>query len=642
MRFARLRRTTAVTCALLIGTLAACSSKSGPPDPQSVVTAFLAGWPKGTFDPSVTFVDAKGAAVPAATVGTQIKTLEGDLAPVTPALSAAKASVNGNTATSVVSVAWPVTPQSTWRYQSVLTLALSGRTWQVVWSPAVVEPHLVDGTSLKLIRTPATRGSVLDGSGNPIVQAQPVVEVGIEPSLVTDLPSLTAALQKAFTSVGVTVDMSGLPAQVQAARPTDFVPVVTLPRPVYQQIRSQIHDLPGTVFQDGTQQMAPTPVFARALLGTVGDVTKDRMDANPGRYQIGDQVGFGGLEEAYEDRLAGSPGLQVVIPPLPKPSDQTPGATTVLYKIDPTQGQAIATTLDVKTQNAADSALTGEPLPAAIIAMRVSDGAILAVANGPGAATLDLALTAQVPPGSTFKMVTATNVLESGAETPDSIVNCPATLTVSGRTFTNDDGLVLGNVPLITDFARSCNTAFASLAPKLGANGLSTTAAQLGIGGPWKIGIAAYTGSVPPDGTDVDQAAAAFGQGKTLVSPVAMVSAAGAVARGHWISPVLVTTPAVTSAPPGTPLKPTTVAELQQMMRAVVTSGTAQSLAHVPGGPVYAKTGTAEFDADPNHAHSWVVGYRGDLAFAVFVENGGLSTTGAVPLAAKFLTNLGG
>jgi len=44
-------------------------------------------------------------------------------------------------------------------------------------------------------------------------------------------------------------------------------------------------------------------------------------------------------------------------------------------------------------------------------------------------------------------------------------------------------------VPLITDFAQSCNTAFASLAPKLGPNGLTTTAAQLGIGGKWNVGL---------------------------------------------------------------------------------------------------------------------------------------------------------
>ena len=61
------------------------------------------------------------------------------------------------------------------------------------------------------------------------------------------------------------------------------------------------------------------------------------------------------------------------------------------------------------------------------------------------------------------------------------------------------------------------------------------------------------------------------------------------------------------------------------MMRAVVTSGTGPASRRYQGGPVYGKTGTAEFDNNPNHAHSWFIGYQGDIAFAVFVENGGLS-----------------
>ena len=75
------------------------------------------------------------------------------------------------------------------------------------------------------------------------------------------------------------------------------------------------------------------------------------------------------------------------------------------------------------------------------------------------------------------------------------------------------------------------------------------------------------------------------------------------------------------------------------MMREVVTDGTAKSLAHLPGDPIYGKTGTAQYDDNnPDKTHSWFIGYRGDMAFAVLIENGGLSTQGAVPLAGKFLS----
>src|SRR6266498_4598550 len=72
-----------------------------------------------------------------------------------------------------------------------------------------------------------------------------------------------------------------------------------------------------------------------------------------------------------------------------------------------------------------------------------------------------------------------------------------------------------------------------------------------------------------------------------------------------------------------------------------ISAGTASPLAKQPGAPIFGKTGTAEFDDNPEHTHSWFIGFRGDVAFAVFVENGGLSTDTAVPLAGKFFTVLG-
>jgi len=149
--------------------------------------------------------------------------------------------------------------------------------------------------------------------------------------------------------------------------------------------------------------------------------------------------------------------------------------------------------------------------------------------------------------------------------------------------------------------------------------------------------------------TPVEAAAAAFGQGKTLVSPVALAGAAAAVARGNWQAPALIkdipTAPGSTPspAPPVAtipPLKDTSVAALRTLMREVVTDGTATSLLDVPGQPVQVKTGTAEYDNNPDHAHTWVLGWQGDIAFAVFLENGGKSTTTVVPIAGKFLTAL--
>jgi cell division protein FtsI/penicillin-binding protein 2 len=91
--------------------------------------------------------------------------------------------------------------------------------------------------------------------------------------------------------------------------------------------------------------------------------------------------------------------------------------------------------------------------------------------------------------------------------------------------------------------------------------------------------------------------------------------------------------------------KPITAAEaaaLADMMRAVVTSGHAGFLASVPGPPVGAKTGTAEFGTEnPPKTHAWIVATHGDLAVAVFVEEGGLGATTSGPLLKDFLVRAG-
>jgi cell division protein FtsI/penicillin-binding protein 2 len=643
-----MRRSLAAAVATLglLTCLSACSSDQGP---ASVLRSFIAGWPADKVD-GVGFVDASGNPVEPSAVATEMKSLAGDLdlskIKVSPA---GDPNVQGTDATADVNVQWPVAGNVTWSYTTSVRLKGGQDTWRVVWSPSTLNPQLESGDKLAVRSVGAQRGQILDGAGAPIVQERPVVIVGIEPKLVKNQASLLAALDAAFKSVKVDVDLSGVPAQLAAAKPDAFVQIVTLRKEVYDQISTQIHDLDGTVFQTSTLQLAPSHDFARALLGTVGDVTKEQMDAHPGAYVIGDQVGQSGLEAQYDALLRGNKGVQVVI--TGRGTQEQPQADVQLFNVAPKAGQSLATTLDQKVQNAADAALAGQTNPSALVAVRISDGHILAVANGPNGGGDNLAFTAAVPPGSTFKMVTALAAIEEGKATVDSIVPCPKGYTVSGRTFANSELFELGNVPLHVDFAKSCNTAFAYLGTQLSPTGLQDAAAQVGIGTNWNPGTDCFTGSVGANAAPVDAAAAGFGQGTTLVSPMALGGAVAAVARGSWKQPLLFTTmpagaptpsPGPSSRPvpaDGTALDANATAALHTMMREVVTGGTATGLANVPGGPVMAKTGTAEYDNNPAHTHIWTIGWQGDIAFAVFVQNGGVSS-GAVAIAANFLRSL--
>jgi cell division protein FtsI/penicillin-binding protein 2 len=152
-----------------------------------------------------------------------------------------------------------------------------------------------------------------------------------------------------------------------------------------------------------------------------------------------------------------------------------------------------------------------------------------------------------------------------------------------------------------------------------------------------------------------------IGQGKILMSPLAAAVMAASVVKGDRVSPRLVldaggpgqhpipsvsatagaSASATATASPSSPAQPINAAEagtLRDMMRAVVTSGHAGFLLSVPGEPVGAKTGTAEFGSDsPPKTHAWIIGTHGDLAVAVFVEEGGLGATVSGPILTDFL-----
>ncbi|PZG17874.1 penicillin-binding protein [Micromonospora craterilacus] len=641
-RHIRSRLAAGVACLIASTTLVACSGEDGP---QHSVDAFLTGWHSGNLQ-AVGFIDPTGARIAAATVAQEIKDLSGELAGTPPKLSRrGDPEVVRDTATAIIRVEWTLPGETSWAYDQQIRLS-QGRDdqWQVIWEPQVVHDGLTRGDRLGLRRDTAQRAGVLDGAGKPLITPRPVVRVGLQPSEVTDVQAMIRELDAAFRAIrpAITppVDLSNLAKRLDEAKPDAFVEVVTLRDEAYRQIKSRIYDLPGTKFPTDKLELAPTREFARAVLGTVDPAQADDLQKFPDRYSPGDLVGHGGLQGRWDERLRGVPGLSVIIK-REGPNGTLEPTGTEVFRREPQPGEPVRTTLDVATQNAADQALRGERRRAALVAVRVSDGAVLAAANGPGASGENLAFTAQVPPGSTFKMVSALGLLERGAVTPDGTVDCPKTFVVDGRSFKNSNDFELGEVPFRTNFAKSCNTAFAALAPQLGADGLAVTGRTVGLEGKWEVGLDAFTGKVSADGGATEQAAAAIGQGTTVVSPLAMAAATAAVAKGSFTAPQLIVDPAPEqAAEPAPPLKPEAVAAVQAMMREVVTSGTGTALKDVPGQPVHGKTGTAEYDDNPKNTHAWFVGWQGDVAFAVFVEKGGSGSGTAVPIAERFLRAL--
>jgi len=326
---------------------------------------------------------------------------------------------------------------------------------------------------------------------------------------------------------------------------------------------------------------------------------------------------------------AGTPGLSVQIED--SGGQAVPGsqATVTLPK-----ASQVATTISPQAERAALNAVSGAD-GSAIAVLQPSTGDILAIANN--AQFNDYALTAVVPPGSTMKIITATALINDGLVSENSPVECPATYTVQGVTYQNDQGeSEPAGTPFSTDFARSCNNAFSQWWTQLSGQLASTAQTYYGLDQPWNIGLPGESASyfsAPAGASGSELAEEAFGQGELTASPLAMASVAATVDSGQFRQPVLVPGTVTVSA---SPLPASTDQQLKDMMRDVVTEGTADSIGFGPD--VYAKTGTADVQGQEK-ANSWMVAFAPDqdIAIAALVVDAGYGAQVAGPEVKTFL-----
>ncbi|SDX99639.1 NTF2-like N-terminal transpeptidase domain-containing protein [Amycolatopsis xylanica] len=315
------------------------------------------------------------------------------------------------------------------------------------------------------------------------------------------------------------------------------------------------------------------------------------------------------------------------------------GAGAVVKEVFTKEGSGTVkpatSTVSLATQAAAQAAVdSAGDRPAVIISMKANGEITSAARNAAAAAKSTNPFSGQFAPGSAFKIATATAALESGIDANEAR-DCPEVAQIGQRTLKNDGFGYPNPIPLHQAFAKSCNTTFGQIAADLPADGLKKAADQFGLNADFSIpGLTTEAGKVEAADDKSQRVEDGIGQGRVTVSPFGACLMAATVASGKAVTPQLFTdlpTEVGTGykAPPAGVLGP-----LRQMMREVVTGGTATDLAK--SGEVRGKTGTAQFGSGEN-AHGWFVGYKGDTAFVVFME-GADSSKPAVKLAAKFLS----
>ncbi|NUR58969.1 MAG: hypothetical protein HOV87_09885 [Catenulispora sp.] len=325
-----------------------------------------------------------------------------------------------------------------------------------------------------------------------------------------------------------------------------------------------------------------------------------------------------------------------------------PGSTPVqIGAANSTAGLQLSSTLDDKIQTEAEKALAPYP-ESGMVVIKPSTGEVLAMAAN-SKTNPKMAFMATRAPGSTFKTVTSTALMLAGMKLDDP-AECTATAQVGTQTYHNDEGLKDGfsGATLLTAYEKSCNTSFvnAVLGHNLPNDALTKTAHDYyGMNQPWDMGIGAATYGTPgqqqvpaADGRDLF-AAEAFGQGRITMAPLTMASVAATVATGQFHQPILI--PDFQGPAKATPLPGDVKANLQTMMKGVITDGTATSLAGI-SPTLGAKTGSAEPNSK-DKTDSWMIAMDPDhdIAVGALVLNAGFGNSAAGPAIAAMMKGAG-
>ena len=534
------------------------------------------------------------------------------------------------TATATLGWSRPVGSR-TWTYQTNVRLVRQSGSWVVRWDPRLVEPSLEDGEVLDTVSVTPERGRILAGDGTALVKPRPVLRVGLDKS---GLAPKAAAQSAGALAELVDVSPGPFRRQVKASGDQAFVQAIVYRRKEAPDgVLGRLQGIKGARAISDHLPLAPTKDFGDGLLGSVGPATAELVKKSHGRIRAGDVVGVSGLEARYDEQLFGRRGETV-------DAVDDHGNRRTLFRADPTPGKDLSTTLDPRLQGLAEKLLGRVGPASALVAMEASSGKLLAVANGPGSKGYATATYGRYAPGSTFKIVSTLALLRAGLK-PGSQVDCPATTVVDGKRFKNYSDYpsgALGRIRLVDALVNSCNTAFVGEHEEVKARDLAAAAAALGFGIDHDLGFPAYFGQVGEPSSETQLAASLIGQGTVLASPMSMATVMASVLSGGSVLPVLLPDEEVEKKQPADPLTEDEARRLRSMLGQVVDRGSGTVLRGLPGPPVIAKTGTAEFgDKPPLPTHAWMVAGQGDLAVAVFVDKGDSGSGTAGPILRSFL-----
>jgi len=607
--------------------LAVMLVSAGSPDPSAepTVQQFLLAWEQGQYRTAASLTTGKPAVVT-----TELRTAYRQLDAANLVLSMNRITQHGDAGQAQFDASIDLGRSGApWQYQGNFALRMIGSTWKVVWSPSVIYPGLRSGYRLAVVTTMPKRAPLLDAAGRPLARRSRVYVAGVRPGGLAD-PEQTAAKLADVTGL----DANEVYGDILAAPSAQFFELARLRPSEYRRLAGGLRRVPGLIIKQGRMRLFDSE--ARSVTGSVGTETARVLRDDGVPYRPGTTVGLSGLELAYQRTLVGTPTTEVV-------AENAAGhQVSVLKSWRGSEGRPVRTTIDAATQAAAEGAVSPLRGSAAVVAVRASDGKILAVATHKGHRMPAVAaLNGRYRPGQAFTIVSTAALVAAGFDVSTRIP-CMSRNQVGGRTFKNKppESALGPQPPFSMDFARACGTAFAGLSLRLHPTELTSAAASFGVGVPWRLPLRAFPGSLASP-ADVGQLAAdSIGAGTVRASPLDMALVAAVVQSGAWHPPSLVTSPAVPGPAPRTAaVSPRVVGTLRALMRLPVTSGAGRA-AGSRGGAVYGQVGNVSLGRSRHGLRaSWFVGYRGNVAFAV-LELTRSPRTSVAPVAGRFLRAL--
>lgn len=533
--------------------------------------------------------------------------------------------------------------------------------------------QLAERNRVRSIPIIAPRGAMLDRYGRVIVDNYPSFSVLL---LRDDPQQVTRLLPQIADGLGVTVD--DIQQQLDAATALPhFQPIVIKPEASQADIafiESHRADIPVLEMLMVHRRRYPRGGFMAHVSGYVGEVSSDQIEESNGRYKPGDIVGKAGLERQYNDQLMGVDGMRRSV------VNSVGREVGRLEQTDAVPGKPIRLTIDYDLQLVAEEALVGKK--GAVVAIDPKSGEVLAMASQPSydpndfairiskeewqqlnedpeRPLLDRAIQAQLAPGSVFKIVMATAMLESKALPADYHVFCPGSAEFYGRVFHDWDKKGHGEMNVHDAIVHSCDVFFYNVGKQIGIDRISFYAGNLGLG--HKTGVdlpGEETGVMPSEAWKErvfhqkwypgETISVAIGQGAIAVTPIQVAyMIGGIVTGGRFHQPHLLLTDK--AAPEiDFPISDSTVNSVTEGMYGVVNEpGGTASASKLPGIELCGKTGSAQVISNQGlartgkHAdlrdNAWFVGFapreNPEILVAVLVQGGEHGASAAAPIA---------